>query len=279
MKAFVTDGKPPIHSSSGRHALWWRMALLLLLVTAFVLVLITFLNYANYRKTYLELNLTRYLVLGKDLRQTIETGLNNGLSPAENTRIRPAMSEAAEQQLGTRFIAIVDAAGAILSEGTVPADAAGEWQSRLSHTGADTFWHAQQSDTYQIGLPFTNSFNIKTGAVVIAYDRAMIERATTRMLYQLCLDMLKTFAVFAVFTLAGVHALTRRLHRELAAAGDKIDRTLAAVHQPQARIDSAVLGANITDQMNDFENLSRRVEQLIAELDIEHAAADRGTKA
>src|ERR1700739_2918511 len=88
-------------------AFWWRIGGLLVLVMSVVLLLISFLNYSNYRKTYLELNLTRYLVMAKDLRQTVESGLNIGRRPSENLQLLPMMQAMENRRDGIRYVGVI----------------------------------------------------------------------------------------------------------------------------------------------------------------------------
>lgn len=257
----------PHASQPGRNLLWLRIGVLLIFVIALVLVLISFLNYSNYRKTYLDLNLTRYLILAKDLRQTVVAGLNVGLNPGENVRLAPAIKELAQRESGIRFIGVLDESGAVISDGKVPAAAAAAWRSHLGSTTAGEYWQTSDATTLQIGIPFVNNFNLKAGAVVIGYDRAAIEAATDNMLLKLSIDIVATLLVLAALTLAGVYVLTRKFAAELASVGRTLDSALNE-SVPQ-KIDGHFLSGSEAQDINEFTTLSHRVASEIARLEWE----------
>ncbi|MDW5416191.1 hypothetical protein R6242_06345 [Iodobacter sp. CM08] len=247
--------------------LWWKISVLLVIVIAFVLVIITFLNYSNYRKTYLDLNLSRHLVLAKDLHQTIETGLNIGIKPAENLNLLPAIRDKINRHAGIRYIGIINDVGEIIGEGLMPAQSGLDWKKRISNTAADGYWQASNTNTFQLGMVFTNNFNIKAGAVVIGYDRITIENAIEHIRNKLCIDVLLTLGVLTFLTLLGVYVLTRKFAAELFEIANVIESTLgtAGPHQvvPQ------VLSESVAKDINDFTRLSHQLAQKMAEFECE----------
>ena len=74
--------------------LWVRLGVPISLIIALAIGLISFLNYYNYEKTYSQLNVSRITVVARDLRQAIETGLNVGLAPRNNTQLDKALATA-----------------------------------------------------------------------------------------------------------------------------------------------------------------------------------------
>ncbi|MDC8758304.1 hypothetical protein [Janthinobacterium fluminis] len=256
--------------------LWWRIGALLMLVITLVLILISFLNYSNYRKNYLELNATRYMIMGKDLRQTIEGGLNIGIAPAANTHLLPTMQDLMQRQSGTRYIAIVDEFGVVAVQGNMPAQPAAEWKKRLKQTANDGIWQGGGADTFQIGVPFSNNFNIKIGAVVIGYDRLEIRAATRDMLRKLALSLLQTLLPCALFIFGGAYLLTRKLTRDLAQVSETLKRSL---DEPvQAHVTADLLGADVAEHINTFTKLSYHAARELKQLELDAATGTQGGK-
>lgn len=247
----LSDIKP---GQQRKKPVWLSISALLILVISSVLVIISFLNYSNYRKNFLELNLTRYLVVAKDLRQSIEAGLNIGLPPAANTRLRPAMEDLAKQQAGTQYIAIFDDQGAFILQGAVPDAVRLEWQNKLRVS--ENYWQTSRSDTLELGMPFHNNFNLKTGAVVIGYARQPIENAMADMRRRLLLDTLQTLLLAAACTMAGVYLLTRKMEQELSAVQDVVDKISTSEQAPQLAANT--LDATVQQDLNMFAHLSHR---------------------
>jgi hypothetical protein len=247
--------------------LWLRIGGLLVLVIAAVLVLISFLNYSNYRKTYIESNLTRYLVLAKDVRQGIVSDLNIGLHPSEDLYLMPALTEMARRYDGIRYIGVVDESGRPISQGDFPALPAQAWKDKIAATATDTYWRSSDARAYQIGLTFTNNFGLKAGAVVIGYDRQRIERAVDDMMRKMCVDAVKVLILLTALALAGVYFLTRRFSAELVQVGATLDAMFDAAEPPH--VADHMLGEDVAGNINEFSAMSHRVVREIARLEQE----------
>ncbi|STQ90340.1 hypothetical protein [Iodobacter fluviatilis] len=250
-----------------RHYIWWRVSLLLVLVIAFVLAIISFLNYSNYRKTYLDLSLSRHLVLAKELRQIIEAGLNIGIKPSENLNLLPTINELMRSHAGIHYIFIIDENGNVTGEGGDPAVNIIFYKNKIKETQERKYWQEMTSDTIQIGIVFLNNFNIKTGAVIIGYDRLAIENATHQMRNKLVLDMLLTFVLLAVLIFGGVFALTRKFANELAQVSGVIDSAIGAA--TPLKVEGHVLSGNVAQDINDFTALGHQLAQKMTELERE----------
>ncbi len=253
------------------NVLWLRIGILLILVIALVLVLISYLNYSNYRKAYLELNLTRYMIVAKDVRQTVLAGLNVGLEPAENARLLPSIKEQARRENGIHFIGVIDESGAVIGDGRIAPGAAARWGGRQGATSPDAYWQYSDADTIEIGIPFVNNFNIKSGAVVIGYDKHAIEGAASDMLRKLAIDVVITLLFLAALTFAGVYFVTRKFSSVLASVASTIDSALG--HGAPLTADGDFLGAGVAQEINDFTALSHRLVSDIAALEQDVAAA------
>lgn len=256
MSADLVSPLPP--NAKAQNAIWLRISILLILVISAVLLIISFLNYSNYRKNYLEQNLARYLVLAKDLRQSVESGLNIGLSPAANTSLRPILKSLLQQQIGTRFIAVLDESGNILSEGALDTNTSFAWREKLQHH--DEYWQASSAQTLELGMPIHNSFNLKVGAVVVGYDKLAIEYALADMQRKLIFDTLLVIALCALLTLVGVWWLTRPLERELKSISGVLNQIGEGEHAPQL---PAKLDAGMQEDINLFAHMSHRVLRLL----------------
>jgi sensor histidine kinase regulating citrate/malate metabolism len=253
--------------ATGSNRLWLRIGGLLVFVIGAVLVLTSFLNYSNYRKTYAELNLTRYLVVAKDARQGIVSGLNIGLHPFEDQYLLPALADLARRYDGIRYIGVIDESGRTISPGEFPSQPAQHWKDKINATASNAYWQSSDADTFQIGLPFMNNFNLKAGAVVIGYDRKRIEAAIDNMMRNMCVDALKVLALLTVLTLAGVYFFTRKFSTELAQVGAALDKMFHSAEPPL--IADHMLGEEVARDINEFTAMSHRVAREITRLEQE----------
>ncbi len=212
--------------------LWVRLGVPISLIIALAIGLITFLNYYTYEKTYRQLNVSRITVVARDLRQAIETGLNVGLEPRSNTQLEKALANARDHTEGLRFAVVVDEkANRMVEVGT--AAPRQDWLKRIQSVGQESSWIGEGPDTYQVGLPFQNSFGVTGGAVILGYDKAAIDRATAAMWFRLLADWLLAVFVLTIVTLLGVRMVTRRLESELTQAEAALDPAQPGTAVPQ----------------------------------------------
>ena len=190
--------------------LWVRLGVPISLIIALAIGLISFLNYYNYEKTYRQLNVSRITVVARDLRQTIEAGLNVGLAPRSNTELEKALANARDHTEGLRFAVVIDEkANRSVEVGQAAPEQ--DWLKRIQSLGSERSWVGEGRDTYQVGLPFQNSFGVTVGAVILGYDKAAIDRASAAMRFSLFVDWLLAVAVLTILALLGVRMVTRGL--------------------------------------------------------------------
>lgn len=275
MSSIAVDVRAPQGAGPHQNILWLRVGILLILVIALVLVLISYLNYSNYRKAYLELNRSRYMIVAKDVRQTVLAGLNVGLGPVENTRLLRSIKEQTRRESGIRFVGVVDEAGVIIGDGKSEEGAGARWRASLATTLPGASWQTSAADTIEIGIPFVNNFNVKAGAVVIAYDKTAIEDAASDMLGRLAGDVFATFILVSALTLGGVYYLTRRFSSVLSGVAATIDSALD--EGAPMTVDGDFLGDGVAREINDFTALSHKLvsDLAVLERDVTDAQAAR----
>ena len=241
--------------------LWVRLGIPISLIIALAIGLISFLNYYNYEKTYKQLNVSRITVVARDLRQGIETGLNVGLAPRNNTQLGKDLELARQHTEGLRFAVVIDENANRLVEVGEPA-AEQDWQRRLSSIGSQASWLGEGTHTYQVGMPYRNSFGVIIGAVVLGYDKAAIDQATSAMRLALLADWATAVAVLSLAALLGVWWVTHRLEQELTEADAALGRTLADDAPPTLEL--PVLGEAVENGIPEFVRQSRAASAALA---------------
>jgi len=234
--------------------LWLRLGLPLSLIIALAIGFISFLNYYNYRKTYQQLNVARIMVVARDLRQAIESGLNVGLAPRSNTEIATSLAVAKDHIEGVRFAAVIDEAAKRLV-GVGDAAANQDWLRRMQRVGEELSWLGEDDDTYQVGLSYRNSFGVIVGAVVLGYDKAAIDRATGAMAFTLFVDWVGAVLLLTTLTVLGIWRLTRELESELTQAEDALAHAVS--DEPVGDLRLPVLGEGIARGIPAFIERSR----------------------
>jgi hypothetical protein len=234
--------------------LWLRLGLPISLIIALAIGFISFLNYYNYRKTYQQLNVARIMVVARDLRQAIESGLNVGLAPRSNTQLATSLTIVKDHTDGVRFAVVIDQVAKRLVE-VGEAAANQDWLRRLQRVGEIVSWLGEDDDTYQVGLPFRNSFGVIVGAVVLGYDKAAIDRATAAMGFALFVDWIQAVVLMTALTVLGIWWLTRGLESELTQAEEALAHALSDAPVPDLRL--PVLGEEIARGIPEFIERSR----------------------
>ncbi|MDK2124326.1 hypothetical protein [Parachitinimonas caeni] len=256
-------------------ALWLLVGGLLAMVIAFVLSVVVLLNYANFRKSLQEQYLTRHLVLAKDLRQTIEAGMNIGLTTAENTRLPRILNALRSQHAALHFVGICDANGRWqLSQGEPPEQGPDYWRERLNAIAPESSWLTSSGRNYLVGLSFVNNFAVKEGAIVIGYDREEIDRATHHMLIVLAQQALLTQALFTVLSLAGAWLLTRRYTASVVTAASHLESLDLASDQPLQK--PGDMDDSLHQSLHAYAEQARKAMQALDALD-SAKPADKGT--
>ncbi|NDB67998.1 MAG: hypothetical protein EB015_08340 [Methylocystaceae bacterium] len=227
--------------------LWVRLAIPISLVIALALGLISFLNYYVFEKTYKDLNVSRITVVARDLRQLIETGLNIGLSPQSNVQFSSAARLAREITEGINFIIVVDDKGRRLIE-VGEALENPDWARKF---GASP-WTSEDQKTYQIGLPYRNSFGIVVGTLILGYDRNAIVTATNDMRMSLITDWVYDALIVSILTFAGIFLLTRSLKKELSLIEESLKTPLSETHHFD--FETPIMGADFKSGLISFSD-------------------------
>jgi len=232
--------------------LWVSLAFPINLVIALALALISFLNYYVFEKTYKDLNVSRITVVGRDLRQVIESGLNIGLSPESNIQFSQSLHLAKDLTEGINFIIVIDDKGRRLlqvGEGQQNPD----WAKKSGYSS----WTSEDKQTYQIGLPYRNSFGIVEGTIILGYDRNSIVAATNDMRLALIRDWVYDIIIVFIVTLCGIFLLVRKLNRELTLIESDIKRPLNDTDHHVYEL--SVLGPDFKSGLSSFMKHSREV--------------------
>lgn len=243
--------------ASGKSvALWISIGVPLSMIVALALGLISLLNFFVYQKTYKDLNIARLGVVARDLRESIENGLSLALSPQANTELASTVSALQGSTEGLRFVVIIDEKGKRIAES---GDAAAE-QNWLKHIQAGA-WNGEDRMSYQVGLPFRNSFGVVIGAVIVGYDKAALVAAMTDMRHALMIDWARAVGVIAVTLMLGIWILTRRLRADLAHAEEALSSTF---DHPPTRLSLPSLGPELEQSLLEFMQKMRTLADEIS---------------
>ncbi|MEO5373101.1 MAG: hypothetical protein H7840_02350 [Alphaproteobacteria bacterium] len=202
-----------------------KVAITIVLLLAFSMALVTFLNYAKFARTFAMLEQSRILDIATEIESTIENGLTLGLELAELRNTQDVIARGAGRDPLIRSIEVLDAAGTVVyvTPADAPQTAAGLARQR-SRGGAssDPFWTVADGDAVVVGLRLENSFGRMSGTLALRYSTAAREARLAAVRDRLATILGVVGAVFslaavgAVFlSLNGISRALRRMRRAL----------------------------------------------------------------
>lgn len=233
-----------------------RVGHLAILILAFLLALISYLDYANFEKTYLDLIASRSRVMAEDLAQAVEYGLNLGLRLDQMTQLGKLVVETQAADPDILWVAVADSQDKPLF--TAPPEATHSASVRVE---ALTKSHPELApgESYFTRVRLTNSFGRDSGSVVIAWSRTAVNTKLARVAKEMWQQTLAVLGLFAALILLVSFVLARgfdryeaRLHRLLAQPALALDN--------QDTLESAVASiAGETDRLS--QALDARLER------------------
>lgn len=167
-----------------------RMAILIL---AFLLALISYLNYANFEKTYLDLIASRSRVMAEDLAQAVEYGLNLGLRLDQMTPLSKLVAETRAADPDIRWVVVADSQDK-------PVFAAPPEATTLASVRVKPH-PAENGESYFTRVRLTNSFGRDNGSVVISWSRTAVNAKLGRVAQEMLQQTLAILGLFAALIL------------------------------------------------------------------------------
>jgi sensor histidine kinase regulating citrate/malate metabolism len=253
----------------------------LVLILAFLLSLVTFLNFFNFETAYSELNQSRFEVLARDLKNTIEYNINLGLSLSEARNLQDVIGGMAKLDKDIAFIRIFNAQGRILYDtdpsgvGTrVPESWAGELGSVGSSLPVLT---DPEGKRMVIGVPVADSFNVMAGAFALGYDRAAQDRDVRSMFGYLMRFLALVLGVASVLAYLAVALLSKGFTRSVV----EMTRSLDAIGREGAMPvpDPAPGETLFSGEIRRFRETTRKALGEIRDLERRMDDMDKGEQA
>ncbi len=196
------------------HSLRWNLFAAITTIMACCLALISFLNYCNFEKDLHSFVRSRFMVVGQDLKNTVEYGLNLGLGLQELKNIQQLIVDTKERDTDIADLMVLDQQGTILfhsNPGQVGQQAEADWlQHSLPHRDGPAL-HTSNPAGQQTVLPIVNQFNIMVGSLVLSYPSAVINQPKAAMRAFLLRRFVIIFTMFSLLTMFLVFTLTNRL--------------------------------------------------------------------
>lgn len=198
--------------ASMKISLTAKIGLTIVSIVAFVLLLVTFLNYFKFQKTLTGLLDSRVRVVSLDLKSTVESGLNLGLALEDIDSLQPILDHAREINPLIATIRVFDDAGkAVFSS---PADGMAAipatWREALERSESDTFSLAEENE-FIVGAPLVNNLDKAVGGITVTYSRGYFDGKVAAMLRELGEAAIYALAIFGSLSIVAVILLLREV--------------------------------------------------------------------
>ena len=196
-----------------------KISITIILLLFFLLSLNTFLNFFNFQTTYSELVRSRFDVIAKDLKNTIEYNINLGLSLSEAKNLQDVLHDILKLDKDITFIKIFNAKGNILFDtdsAGVGTQAPEDWVATLNKADPSGLSFSDPSGkNLVIGIPIEDNFNVMAGAFALGYAASVQDEAVSGMLGYLLKFLVAVLACFSILTFFFVHILSKGFTRHL----------------------------------------------------------------
>lgn len=156
-------------------------------ICVFAVALTATLNYYKYDSTLSDLLRSRFTFLLRDMRNTLETGMDLGLPLRELDNVPELIGRNAARNPEVLSIEIFDPSGTVLfsTDSSFVGDlVATSWLDRWQKS-TDPIWSTRERDADTLGITLQNNLGQTAGAIALRYDRRLEDSLLDRMALQL----------------------------------------------------------------------------------------------
>jgi sensor histidine kinase regulating citrate/malate metabolism len=213
------------------RSLKFYLALSIIVIMAFTLVVVSFLNYYNFEKDLDGFVKSRFLVIAKDLKGTVEYGLNLGLGVPELRNVQHIVEQIKASDADISSVFILDMDGRILFHSD---------PQRIGQTiVAKDVEELAKSDPqgsllkgdrdYMTTMPLLNNFDVREGILVVAYPSRLLEQPKQDMIQFLLQRFLIIGGIFAVLAFLVISFFAALFLRTLDHLSEALSKLLQGV--------------------------------------------------
>ncbi|MFO1350359.1 MAG: hypothetical protein U1F68_06635 [Gammaproteobacteria bacterium] len=196
-----------------------KLALTTIGLIAVALGLIVMLNQAKFEYAFSEQAESRFAFVVKELKSTIETGLNLGLSLTDARNIEDIIERELASDDHILAITLFDQHQILFhvekNHGAAnQPDVAALWRQASATADADD-WRQKTPGKRLVGATLINNFGQKAGGIALEYDRAFYDRNVGQMLIELARTATILALGMAPLIFASLFLLFRRMRASL----------------------------------------------------------------
>ncbi len=226
-----------------------------ILIAALAIGLSAFLNYGKFQRTFTDLESSRFAFALNNIRDTVESGLDLGLTLENLANAEGVIETEAAKDPQIALIVIFDDEGSVIHRAgnaeikKIPPTWTNEMTLNLGKA-----WHVNEPETLVLGVPLVNNFGQIAGGVALRSDWSEQIALLQRMATHLMLGAAIITAITALIALIVVRFLVQRTQKALAQmdkdldtvqsssaeeASDEITRLAVSTREARARLNAA----------------------------------------
>lgn len=209
-----------------------KTGLTIVAILLFAVLVTSFLNYYKYQSTLADLVRSRLVVIGLDLKNTVEASVGLGIPLRQTENIQKIINRAKrgdDQILSVEVFETSAAGGARLfhtDQARIGEAVPEKWLKAVADAN-DAVWTADDKNVLVTGFSLVNNFNQTIGAVVVRNSKAYQVAKVAAMFEKLVRALLVVFTVTSALAFLGVFLLFRRLSSSFGRMTDSLNAVIA----------------------------------------------------
>jgi len=248
-----------------------KTSLTIFVILGFAISVTAFLNYYKYQSTLRELVQSRFVVVGLDLKNSVEGSVSLGIPLSQTENIQELLNRVKssdEQILSAEVFGIAGENGVRLF-GTdaakigeaVPAD----WVRGAEREDADR-WQFDEDTAFGVGFAIINNFNKPVGGIALRYSRAYQQSKVEAMYKTLGRAALIVFAVASVLAFIGVYVFFRPISTTFSRMTASLN-SLVSDEKPTLTADNAATAEE--KHYVEFQDKTNKVLEVLREAEVD----------
>ena len=212
-----------------------KLSLTITFVVSFAVFLTAFLTYFNFNKAYSDITQARYLVLGGDLKKSIEYSLNIGVNIDELHNTQSLLDDLARKNSDVDILRILNVNNTVLYDKD-KAEKDPEQLLAISDglpiAGTD-YKMAEHDNVIILRMPIHNNFYAQVGELQIGYSNKEAVAYSWGTRWFLLQHSVLSISLVAIIVLVLVYFITRKFRFRLVGMGAALTNLMAdSCHDP-----------------------------------------------
>jgi len=198
-----------------------KLTLTITFVVSFAVLLTAFLTYFNFSRSYSDITQARYIVLGGDLKKSIEYSLNVGVNIDELRNAQALVEGFASKNADIAVLQIVSENKEVLygkDKATLGAKSLVSMKDSMLIDNSD-YRIVKADNIIVLSMPIFNNFSAKVGELRIGYSNQLENKYLDKTRWFLLQHSILSISIVSMLVLILVYFITKKFRKRLADMG------------------------------------------------------------